>query len=323
MVSRHSIAVDAQAIAAATSRSFRCAEEAFVSNTHIRLPSGVEAGLVSLGDPVANRLVVLCHPTPGAADFDPDPVVTSRWGVHIVALDRPGYAASPPLEHDRSAGLAARAADVGEFVQHLESSADRISHAQLTRFGVVGWGTGGVLAAAIAAADPGRVDRLALVNTPRPERAGEVARAALAAGPGITSLGITDDDADLPRRLGLLRRVERMLDAAFRQGEAGGRADLAMFEDAAVDPGRITAETRLWLGTRDPSVTEADVEWWGARIEGAKAQRVRDSGPLAIATAWERVLAHVAPEHGRIAEGERDSGDVFLADVDPVHPDRA
>lgn len=294
-----------------------------MAETTLTTPEGHEVGVTAFGDPMANRLVILCHPTPGAP-MDPDPTVTDRWGVHLVGLERPGYG-STPARSTGASGIQDRARDVDALVQRIEQNADSISNAQLQRYGVIGWGAGGVLAAAIAARDPERVDRLALVGVPTPAKAERLARAAGARPIDAAALGLGDEDSDLERHLGLWNRVQRMLQEAGRQGDAGIRADADLFADSGWTEGlsRIAASTVLWLGERDPFVSEEDVEWWGERIPGAVAHRVRDSGPLTIAASWSKVLAHVAPEHGRIVESERDSGTVRLADVDAVHPDRA
>ena len=295
-----------------------------MSDVLTTLPSGRSVALNAFGDPAADRLVVICHPSPGSSGFDPDPVVTNRWGVHLVGLDRPGYGGTDPLPAGAHHSLSERADDVADFIAGDERNADQISAADMQHCGVIGWGTGGLSQLPSLPANPDRVDRLALIAPPAPERAERLGRRALDAGPGIAALGVTEDDPDLSRHLGLLRRLERMLESAQTQGDAGIRADLAMFADRdwLGDLQQISAQTRLWIGTRDPLVSERDIEWWGARIRGARAQRVKRSGSLAIASVWPQVLAHVAPQHGRIVESERDSGNVFLADVDAVHPER-
>lgn len=234
-----------------------------MSNVRTSLPSGAEAGVVALGDPAAHRIVVLCHPTPGAADFDPDPVVTTRWGVHVVALDRPGYGASPALDAGTDASMTARADDVAAFVRRVESNADRVSDAELTRFGVVGWGTGGLLAAAIAARHPGRVDCLAMIDTPAPDRAEATARRALATGCTLEALGVAPGDPDLERGMGLRRRLDRMLESAALQGDAGIRGDVVLLADRGwlAGLGAVTAATHIWLGTDDLSIAEDDPVW--------------------------------------------------------------
>lgn len=292
-----------------------------MAGSTILTSSGRELGITGFGDPAADRLVVVCHPTAGSA-LDPEPTVTDRWGVHLVTLDRPGYDSSElPPEGERRT-LEEHATDVGEFVRRSEQVADRISNAQLERYGVVGWGTGGFVAAAIAATDP-MVDRLALVGVPRPSKTERFLDRAIRARGSLAALGVSEDDPDLERHLGLLNRLERMLDRAFLQGDAGLRNDHRLFEEQGWIGrlGAIEANTHLWVGDRDPLVADLDARWWAKRIPGAQASHVRDSGPLTIAAAWSHVLAHVAPNHGSIAEDLRDSGSVALAGVDRRYPE--
>lgn len=293
-----------------------------MANTRITLPSGRSAGLFAAGDPGANRLVVLCHPSAGSAAFDPDPTITARWRVHLIAIDRPGYGSSDPLAPGADHRLLERAQDVGDYLERVEHVADRVSGSELYRFGVIGWGTGGMLAAALAAQFPDRVDRLALVSAPAPQKAAKVARRAFIASPDLEALHIEDDDPDLARHLGLLGRVDRMIADGFLQGRAGVEADrLLMADDSWLDGLRgVRAATRIWLGRRDPVVDERDVEWWARHLGGARAVHVRDSGPLTVAAAWRAVLTHVAPLQGEDQQDERDTDGSRFASVDPVHP---
>lgn len=289
--------------------------------TTIVTRTGARLGLTAFGDPAADRVVVLCHPTPGAA-IDPEPVVTDRWGVHLVVLDRPGYGASDPVQDGRRWTVLDHAGDVGAWVRRAEQQAAEVSSAQLDRYGVIGWGTGGFVAAAIAATDP-KVDRLALVDVPRPAKTERILDRAAKAPRGLAALGVAEDDPDLDRHVGLLGRLERSLGQAFVQGRAGVEEDRRLFaDDGWIDRlGDIRADTHLWFGDRDPDVAALDARWWADRIRGAQASRVRDSGPLVLAAAWSRILGHVAPNHGSIAEELRDGGDVRVAAVDHVHPE--
>ncbi|WKK72245.1 hypothetical protein Q0F99_04400 [Rathayibacter oskolensis] len=51
-----------------------------MANHRFELRSGRGIGVSAAGDPIADRLVVFCHPTPGAGGFDPDPLVTGPGG---------------------------------------------------------------------------------------------------------------------------------------------------------------------------------------------------------------------------------------------------
>ena len=284
--------------------------------------SGAAIGLSGFGDPMAERIVVVCHPSPGAATFDPEPVLTGRWGVHIIALERPGYGSSDLLPDGAVHSIADRADDIAEFLVGAERIADRISQAELRRFGVIGWGTGGLVAAALAARHPDQVDRLALVGVPAARSAAKLARRAFVAPPSLAALHVSEGDPDLARHVGLRNRLERMIGDAFTQGRAGVDADrLAMADDSWVPSlSGITAESTFWLGDRDPIVDEDDVRWWARHIPGLRARHVLDSGPLAIAAAWQRILEFVAPDRGGLAD-VRDARNARVANVDPVHPE--
>ncbi|WP_433862063.1 hypothetical protein [Streptomyces sp. L7] len=67
-----------------------------MANLTFTLRSGRRVGVTTLGDPVAERVIVFCHPAPGSSVFDPDPDASANRGVHIVSLDRAGYGSSAP-----------------------------------------------------------------------------------------------------------------------------------------------------------------------------------------------------------------------------------
>jgi pimeloyl-ACP methyl ester carboxylesterase len=302
----------------------RTREDRPVANTFVTSADDRRIGLFAAGDPGSPRLVVVCHPSPGSATLDPDPTVTDKWGVHLVALDRPGYGTSDLLPPGVPHRIADRADDVTGYLERAERSAADATRTDLGTIGVVGWGTGALVAAAIAASRPELVDRLALIGPPAPRTAAKLARRAFIADPSLAALHLDRDDPDFARHLGLSNRVERMIGDAFTQGRAGVEADRLLMADESwiSDLKRITADTRIWLGARDPSVDEDDVRWWGRRVQGAKAVHVRDTGPLTIASAWRHVLAHVAPKEGSLEQQERDEQGTRIAAVDPAHPDR-
>lgn len=281
-----------------------------MANTRIPGPGGRRLGFFGTGDPSANRLVLLCHPTPGCASFDPDPLVTDRWGVHLVALDRPGYGSSDPLDDPSAASMVERADELASFIEQAANEAGKASPADFSSIGVIGWGTGGAVAAALAERHPDHVDRLALVATPAPRDVRKTARRAIIAPHSLEALHVAPDDPDLDRRMGLRNRTERMLEEAFRQGKAGVEADRYLMADASWsrDLGRIRTATALFYGGRDPVADESDARWFQHRIAGSTLHVEPDSGPLVLATAWEAVLAHVAPDHGSLPEERRDHG---------------
>ncbi|MGN6445635.1 alpha/beta fold hydrolase [Amnibacterium sp.] len=260
---------------------------------------------------MADRLVVMCHPTPGSSTFDPDPLLTDRWGLHLVGLDRPGYGSTPALPPGAHHSLADRADEIAALVTTDERNADRISKADLQHCGVIGWGTGAVVAAALAARHPDLVDRLALVSPPTPAKAEELAQRSRSDVGAREALRIAPDDPALSRHLGLENRLDRMIEQAFVQGRAGIDGDRALLSDPGWTTGLadITADVLVLAGADDPVIGARDVRWWERHLpEAPRVHTVVGSAALTIADAWQDVLAHVAPEHGHIAEQRRDHG---------------
>src|SRR3954465_8036792 len=86
-----------------------------VADRLVTMRDGRGLGLTAFGDPAVERVVVLCHPAPGAGGFDPDPAVTSAWGVHVVSVDRPGYGSSTALPDYQRPSVNAWADDLSEY----------------------------------------------------------------------------------------------------------------------------------------------------------------------------------------------------------------
>ena len=107
----------------------------------VQLRQGRSAGVQVIGDPVSQRIVLLCHSTPGSCVFDPDPVATGGWGVQLVGIDRPGYGASPPLPDDVAPSIADRADDLAEYLKIVRAEAMGLGNEGPQHVGVVGWST--------------------------------------------------------------------------------------------------------------------------------------------------------------------------------------
>ena len=137
----------------------------------VTLRDGRRIGLTAFGDPMAQRIVLLCHPAPGSGGFDPDPAITSSWGVHVVSVDRPGYGSSTPLPDDRRPSIGRWADDLAEYIEFVIEQARETGAAPLHKVGAIGWSAGGRVALALAAKHPGLVDRVAIVATPAPDTA--------------------------------------------------------------------------------------------------------------------------------------------------------
>lgn len=270
---------------------------------------GITLGLTAYGDPLADRLVLFFPPTPGAGGFDPDPLLTGRWGLHLLVLDRPGYGASPPLPPGREPSVADLVDAVAGFLRRSERVANDETQATFGSVGVVGWGSGGVYAVVLAARHPDLVDRLALIDTPRPAVPGPWRTRPVS----LEGLRISDDDPNL-NLPGVRDRLEEMLKNAGLQGAAGvqGDADAIRAADWAEDVGCVRAPTLVVRGNQDPLVEDADVRWFERHLANVQVRTAAGTGMLAIVQDWEAILQHVAPRHGSIKASERDSGTVQI-----------
>ncbi|WP_349902100.1 alpha/beta fold hydrolase [Parafrigoribacterium humi] len=264
------------------------------------LSSGRRMGVSTLGDPFANRLVVLCHPMPGASGFDPNPLVTRNSGVRVVTFERPGYGSSDPLSENESRLVQARADDIAEY---LTSDGTQTENAQALDIGVVGWGFGGAIALSLAARHPSLITRAAVVglavralqsaqDEPLPDVEGDSAEP----GPPTfdrASLGIdpTDPMFDLS---GLGLRLDHMLAQAAIQGTVGVEIDSAAAQDLswADELGRVNAPTVLIYGDAGGTLGAAAGRWLRKRVPNSRLVRVRGVGTLAIVSVWQKILDH-------------------------------
>lgn len=292
----------------------------------VTMRDGRALGLSAFGDPAVERVVVLCHPAPGAGGFDPDPLTTSSWGVHVVSVDRPGYGSSTALPDFQRASVGRWADDLAEYLELVVEQARETGRTPLHKLGVVGWGAGGRVALGLAARHPGLIDRIALVATPAPNSAvrwqsreithlnAELAglplpeakrrlRATLDSQPrGIGLLASGEADEALLERPGLEGRLTRMLEHAYDQGTVGLADDLlsSADDDWGFDLDAVRASTLLVYGAKDPVVPSAHGRWYRHHLRNASTHLtvVPRAGHLVIAPAWRRILEHVDPQHG-------------------------
>ncbi|KQQ08556.1 alpha/beta fold hydrolase [Rathayibacter sp. Leaf296] len=295
-----------------------------MSSTVHHLKSGRALGVTWTGPEHAEHVVVLAHPAPGSADFDPDPEATARHGARLLSVDRPGYGASELLNDLDQAGAGApatpeqAAADIAEYLA-------TIGIASIT---AAGWSAGGRVALALSANYPGLVERLAVLATPAPDDAvpwvGDDNRAMLeslralapadavralgtmlgeAFGPDpdpaalLGMLGTAGADAPLLEAPGVRDRLLRMLERAAAQGTTGMAADIVGYTlldwGFAVD--QVASPALLLYGAEDPEVGRVHGEWYAARLADSRLEVVPGRGHLLAVSEWDRVLSFLLP----------------------------
>jgi pimeloyl-ACP methyl ester carboxylesterase len=289
------------------------------SETLVRLPGGRHVAVHQLATGRdAARTIVFCHAAPGAGNFDPGPGETTARNVNLIAVDRPGYGGSEPLETGDWLSVDRGADDVAEVLR--EHGTDRVS--------VAGWSAGGRVALALAARHPGLVERVAVIATPAPDEAvpwipaeqrdalealrgksADEVHAALAA----QMAGLVPTDPAAPKALDLIGnspadepvlaqgdvkdRLGTMFGEAFAQGATGMVADIAGYclRPWGFEPGDVRQKALLIYGARDPITGSKHGRWWQQHLPDARLEMVPDAGHLVVVPMWNRVLSFLSP----------------------------
>jgi pimeloyl-ACP methyl ester carboxylesterase len=248
----------------------------------LRLAGGRAVAVHHVADGAGERTVALCHAAPGAGGFDPDPEQTAARGVTLLAVDRPGYGGSAPIEADAWASVEGAADDLAEVLDRRGTGPA----------GVAGWSAGGRVALALAARRPDLVDRVVVVATPAPDEEvpwipppQRAMVAALRARPPAAAH----------------RRLAEMLAAAFAQGAVGLAADVAGYclRPWGFQPSEVQARTLLLYGAQDPAIGPPHGRWWQRRLPDARLEVSPGEGHLLVIPRWGRALSHLAPRRRR------------------------
>jgi pimeloyl-ACP methyl ester carboxylesterase len=295
-----------------------------LAEEHVAVGPGRRVALYRSAPLEDSRVVVFCHPAPGAGLFDPDPGGSRARGVALLAVDRPGYGGSDPIRVGRRATVASAADDIAAVLDAFG----------VERAGVVGWSAGGRVALALAARRPELVDRVAVLASPAPDDqvawiepaqresleelralSPEQAHAELEAqlcafaesepvsDDALIWLGVGPADEGALRMSGARRRLDAMVHAAFVQGVSGLAADIAGYtlEPWGFEPEEVRSKTLLLYGARDPIAPPRHGSWWQSRLPNARLEVCPGVGHLLAVPMWHRVLSHVAPGRARPA----------------------
>jgi pimeloyl-ACP methyl ester carboxylesterase len=291
-----------------------------MSVERIRLISGRTVALhrVAEGD---GPTVVFNHAAPGSGVFDPDPAETARRGITLLAVDRPGYGDSEPLEGDEFSTVDRLADDLAEVLDGLGIRAACVA----------GWSAGGRVALALGARRPDLVHRVCAVATPAPDeevpwypgdiRGGLEQMRGLPAGQvqailkeqmggmlpaeprskeALALVGAGDADAETLSRDGVADRLGDMMAVAFRQGIGGMTTDIAGYalKPWGFQPADVKRKALLVYGGADRGVGSRHGRWWQAHLPDARLEMVPAAGHLVVVPMWGRILSFLGSGRG-------------------------
>jgi pimeloyl-ACP methyl ester carboxylesterase len=284
----------------------------------VRLPGGRVAGYAQYGDP-AGLPVLALHGAPACRMmFAVADGHARRHGLRLIAPDRPGYGVTPP---DNPPTLQRRTGWLIAITDAL----------QLERFAVLGISGGGPYAVALAAALSERITALALVAPMGPvaeyegseegrekplsfvhkrfflrlpyqtwltHPLGDLGAAIFKLVPnrlsGIVPSIASPVDAAILARPGVREVMLAMTLEAFRQGAAGGTADMEIYARPwNVDYQSITAPSVLWQGTADRVVPPQVSAYLAARLPHCDYRTLEGAGHFWIFDRVETVVSHL------------------------------
>ena len=283
------------------------------------LPDGRPIGYREYGAPEGMPVLAL-HGTPGSRlKYARATEAARAMSLRLICPDRWGYGLTTPPARPALAG----------FAEDMERFADGLALEALSVIGISG---GGPFAAALGARLGGRVRALALVSPVGPIAATPAAWRldpvhalcfrALPPVPGVIGLAFRGFRHLLAREDGAALRVAmvraaaadkallrdealcealvRMFRAGLAPGVRGPVIDMELFSRPwQFEAGKITAETRLWLGTADRSVPHAPVRVLAGCVPGSQLVELAGEGHFWIVRNWLEVLAWLAEASAR------------------------
>jgi pimeloyl-ACP methyl ester carboxylesterase len=267
-----------------------------------------------VGDPTGTPVVYL-HGTPDSRlARHPDDGVAAQLGVRLIAVDRPGFGASP--------------LEVGPLAEAVAALADDLG---LDRVALLGWSSGGLAALQVAAALGERVTQVVLVATLPPVEAYADASVVAALGPGrrvLAELASEVPPADLAAEVapqlvpegltpalalehvlegagevgraelaavpGAAEAIARGLQAGVAKGLAGVEADLLAQLTPGLDLTAVRAPVLTVHGELDDVSPPAVGDWLSARLPDAAVEVVPRAAHHLLFPQWEHLLTAAA-----------------------------
>lgn len=282
----------------------------------IDLADGRELAFIEYGAADGAPIIAL-HGSPGSRfDFSSQAEAAAKRGVRLIAPDRPGYGYST---FHPARTYASWATDVGQLTDHLG----------LSRFGVLGWSSGGPNSAACARFLGDRLTGCAIVSGPAPpeanigledarlmnrifERGAFTAPWLLAA---IFGAGMRRAPRYPETSLAFMRRTVPQCDVDVIDRPEVTEALLAMIAKppspsaarAAVQDVRlegrpwgfalrdIAIPVHVWHGDADRNVPFANGEFQSAEIPGAMMHKVPGEGHWIAISHFDEILDGITP----------------------------
>ncbi|HET7180599.1 MAG TPA: alpha/beta hydrolase [Candidatus Limnocylindrales bacterium] len=282
--------------------------------TDIRVDRDGRSLSVRLAGAAAGPLVLYVHGSPSSrVDVEYLHESSTRRGVRVAAIDRPGYGHSTFMPFT----FRSVAADAAAVADHLAAET----------FAVYGFSTGVAHGAALAAEFPERVTALATAGGGAPFEAGTPRWSRLSEGErrGLALVGT--DDAEASRLLaepdrqfvGMLELDDEAIAAAWaaashpadaraftgelgriigpsmrealRQGQLGwARDNVVWMARWDFDLKAIRCPTTIWLGDEDGAGTLEGGRWLADQIPHAELRVIPDRGHLIGFELWDEVL---------------------------------